>query len=62
MGAVVILNGSGYRTHAAIVTGVKGSRVRILDGNTGYGSPAGYRGVNQRWVSRSSLGYYIYLS
>lgn len=62
VGAVVILNGSGYRTHAAIVTGVKGSRVRILDGNTGYGSPAGYRGVNQRWVSRSSLGYYIYLS
>ncbi|WP_157544297.1 CHAP domain-containing protein [Jonesia quinghaiensis] len=62
VGAVVILNGSGFQTHAAIVTGVSGKRVRIMDGNTGYSSPGGYRGVSERWVSASSLGYFIYLT
>lgn len=51
----------GEPSHVGLVTQVKGSRIRTIEGNTtGSGKlPAGKRGIVEVWRPRSSVVYYL---
>jgi len=53
---------SGEPSHVMFVVQVDGSRIRVIDGNTGGGGtfPSGTRGVAEHWVSESQVLYYAY--
>lgn len=53
---------SGEASHVMFVVQVDGSRIKVIDGNTGGGGalPAGVRGVVEHWVRESQVLYYAY--
>ncbi|MFC8801358.1 hypothetical protein ACFT2C_26805 [Promicromonospora sp. NPDC057138] len=53
---------SGEASHTMFVVQVDGSRIKVIDGNTGGGGtlPAGVRGVVEHWVPESQVLYYAY--
>lgn len=53
---------SGEASHTMYVVQVDGSRIKVIEGNTGGGGtlPSGYRGVVERWVPESQILYYAY--
>lgn len=53
---------SGEASHVMYVVQVDGSRIKVIEGNTGGGGtlPSGVRGVVERWVPESQVLYYAY--
>ena len=53
---------SGAASHTMFVVQVDGSRIKVIDGNTGGGGtlPSGVRGVVEHWVPESQVLYYAY--
>ncbi|PUB20158.1 LGFP repeat-containing protein [Promicromonospora sp. AC04] len=53
---------SGEASHTMFVVQVDGSRIKVIDGNTGGGGmlPSGVRGVVEHWVAESQVLYYAY--
>lgn len=53
---------SGEASHVMFVVQVDGSRIKVIEGNTGGGGtlPSGVRGVVEHWVPESQVLYYAY--